>query len=97
MTPVRRVRPKAVDDMEAIAYRIGEDNPAAADRWLATLDELLNRLAEFPRLAPCSSINSHWRVMPFGSYLLVYREIEHGVDLLRIVHGSRDLETALEP
>lgn len=82
--------------MEEIAHRIGEDNPAAADRWLTALDELFGRLAEFPRLAPCSSLNAHWRVMPFGSYLLVYREIAHGIEILRVVHGSRDLEAALD-
>lgn len=92
-----RVQPKAAEDMEGIACHIGEDSPGAADRWLARLGELFDTLSRFPRMAPCLIIDSRWRGMTYGSYLIVYREIPGGAEIIRVVHASRDIEAALAP
>lgn len=81
--------------MEAISLRIGEDSPAAADRWLVALEGQFDMLLKFPRMAPCLAINPQWRDLAFGSYRIVHREIPNGVEIMRVVHGSRDIEAAL--
>jgi toxin ParE1/3/4 len=42
---------------------------------------------ERPELAP------GLRSLPFGSYLLFYRVSDDGIDLVRVLHAARDLET----
>lgn len=91
-----RVHPKALLEMETIAKRIGKDNPAAADRWLLSIEDLFNTLVLFPKLAPPLSIHPGWRTMPFGSYRLLYREITNGVEIVRVIHAARDIEAALD-
>ncbi|MEG3934909.1 type II toxin-antitoxin system RelE/ParE family toxin [Microcoleus sp. T2B6] len=29
---------------------------------------------------------------PIGNYVVFYREIENGIDVIRVLHGSRDIE-----
>ena len=42
--------------------------------------------------------NSHligirqWRVSGFENYLIFYRPIEDGIEVLRVLHGARDIE-----
>lgn len=36
-------------------------------------------------------IAKEMRYHPVGSYLLLYRLIKNGVEIVRVVHGARDL------
>jgi len=36
-----------------------------------------------------------WRSFREGSYVIYYREIEGGIEFLRVVHGKRDQRRAL--
>jgi toxin ParE1/3/4 len=33
-----------------------------------------------------------WRVKDFEKYLIFYRPQKDGIDVLRIIHGARDIE-----
>jgi len=33
-----------------------------------------------------------WTVTGFENYLIFYRPVEGGIEILRVVHGARDLE-----
>jgi toxin ParE1/3/4 len=35
------------------------------------------------------------RSFPVGNYLLFYQQIENGIEIIRVLHGSRDIETIL--
>jgi plasmid stabilization system protein ParE len=68
--------PLAKQDLAAIIRRIADDNPDAAQQFLAQIMELYQLIAEnnlmgrlWPALAP------KVRVFPFGDYLIVYRPI----------------------
>ncbi len=84
---------QAEEDLIDIWSYIPADNARAADRLLGTLDEKSQLLAdnpglgvERPEIAP--DVRS-WRV---GSYLILYREIRDGVEIVRYVHGARRLQ-----
>ena len=32
------------------------------------------------------------RSFPVGNYVILYRPLENGVEVVRVVHGSRDIE-----
>lgn len=79
-------------DLIELWVYIAQDNPAAADRVLDEIDAKCHLLAEHPRLGPARpDIRPDLRYFPVGSYLIFYREIPGGVEIVRVVHGARDL------
>ncbi|SFC31024.1 toxin ParE1/3/4 [Bosea sp. CRIB-10] len=91
-----RVLPRAEADIEAIADYINADSPFAARKWLDDLYEHFQRLGHMPGIGVLrSEINLRLRLFPFGSYLVLYHEETHGIDVIRVVHGRRDPETWL--
>lgn len=87
-----RFTPRAAEDLEEIWFFIAADNPDAADRTLDALEEKARLLAEKPQLGPARpDIAKDLRFHPVGSYLLLYRIIKNGVEIVRVAHGARDL------
>ncbi len=79
-------------DIEEISNYIFSLNPSAAQRFLETLDETCELLAEHPligRLRP--RIGEGVRSIPVGNYLIFYAPAADGIDVLRVVDGGRDL------
>ena len=63
---------------------------------LRHIDEKFVLLAENPKLGralpePREGMGHR----PIGRYLILYREITGGVEIVRVVHGKRDLKRAL--
>jgi plasmid stabilization system protein ParE len=91
-----RWTPQAADDLEAICLFIARDSPqlaaAFADRVLRATD----RLANYPssgRSVPELGIENIREII-VGSYRLIYRIRQDGVNLLTVHHGARFLDTA---
>lgn len=63
------------------------------------LDELEDKsvlLADQPRLGPSRpDIAPELRYFPVGSYLILYRIIEGGIEVVRVVHGARRLASII--
>ena len=71
---------------------MAQDDPDAADRWLDTLEEKLSLLADNPLMGPARpDIAPGLRYHPAGNYLLLYRIVSGGIEVVRVVHGARDL------
>lgn len=84
--------PDAERDATEIWVYVAERNYAAADRLMDTFDEKLRMLAEFPGLGPeRDDLYPGLRMYPVGNYVLLYRPIPGGVELVRVAHGARDL------
>lgn len=83
---------QAREDLIDIWRHIAEDDPQAADRVLDLLDEAASHLAEHPEMgAARDDIRSGLRYLINGSYLLLYRITDVGVEIVRVAHGRRDL------
>lgn len=80
-----RLRPEAEADIEAIALYISEDSPSAALRWYDEMFKHCQRLAEMPG----PEVRAELRTFPVGNYLILYRQIEDGAEIVRVVHGAR--------
>ncbi len=79
-------------DLTEIALRIAARNPTAADRWLDTINDkcqLLARLPDLGRKRP--DLAPDLRSLPVGNYVIFYRLVEGGVQLIRVLHGFRDI------
>lgn len=82
----------AREDLITIWAHIAEDNPQAADRLLDRLEEAANRLADNPQIGPArDDIRPGLRYLVSGPYLLLYRIRDGGIEIVRTVHGRRDL------
>lgn len=97
MRPGRLVRTaRAEEDLIEIWLYIARDNPQAADRLLDTLEEESQILAENPRLgAGRSDIAPAVRSWPEGNYLILYRKLDDGAEIVRYAHGARRLEALI--
>lgn len=92
-----RVSKQAQIDLDGIWDFIAEDNPDAADRFIGRIFEKFPALAGFPELGRrCEQLAAALRVFPVGNYLIFYRPFGGGVEIVRIIHGARDLESLLE-
>jgi toxin ParE1/3/4 len=92
-------RPRAREDLLEIYVAIGLDNPSAAERMLVTLEERVRQLEKVPRSGMRRpEIAKATRVLVEGVYLILYEthpDTDDGpmeaVEIVRIVHGHRDL------
>jgi toxin ParE1/3/4 len=87
-------RPLAAVDILDVWDRIAEDSVAAADRWVDTLDEKLNLIATQPLMGRArEELAAKLRGFPFGRYVIYYVPIEDGIDVVRVLHSARDIDT----
>ena len=87
-----RFAPEAENDLNDIHDYLAQRHPAAAARVVQELERVCRLLAQFPLMgARRDALRPGMRSFPSGKYILFYRPLDGGVEILRIVHGSRDL------
>jgi toxin ParE1/3/4 len=80
-----------IDACEIWSY-IGNDNPNAADSITDLLEEKLVMLAESPGVGTKrDELSEGLRSFAVRPFILFYRSAPGGIELVRILHGSRDL------
>lgn len=83
---------RAVQDLIEIWGHISADNPAATDAVLERIDGACSRLIDHPRLGPArDDIRPGFRYLIVGTYVALYRITDDGIEIVRIVHGRRNL------
>jgi toxin ParE1/3/4 len=83
---------QAREDLIDIWLHIAADDPGAADRVLDRLEMAAMNLIENPRMGPArDDIRQGLRYLVSDTYLILYRIVEGGVEIVRVVHGRRDL------
>jgi len=97
MARVRRTVPARRDYLQIWLY-IAENSIEAADRTVDQFDDKLRLLAQFPGLGQIrDELGPSVRSYPVGNYLLFYRPLKGGIELVRVLHGARDLRRAFNP
>lgn len=92
-------RPAADNDVLEAAIRIAADNPSAAMRFMDATYETELRLLATPGMgglakfehAAVAGMRFHL-VRGFRKYLIFYIPTADGIDVVRVLHGSRDLK-----
>ena len=92
-----RISPRASADLIEIWDYIADDSPANADAFVDRLYELLQVLGRQPgsgrrrdELAP------EMQSFPFGRYIVFYRVITKSIEVVRVLHGARDIDSIFE-
>jgi toxin ParE1/3/4 len=79
-------------DLHDIATYIARDNLDAALRFIDRMDQRLKLLAEFSGLGRTrEDLAPGLRGFPVGNYVIFYRQIADGIELVRVLHGARDM------
>jgi toxin ParE1/3/4 len=88
-----RLTQEARQDLDEIWLYIAEDNPPAADDLLDALYERFVLLAQQPFLGRARpELAPNLRSFPVGNYVIFYRPIDDGVEIARVLRGSRDID-----
>jgi toxin ParE1/3/4 len=86
-------RPLAELDLWEIWDYIADDSLDRADDFLDRVEEKLRSLARTPGMGRRrEELLPGLQSFPVGNYVVFYRAIEDGIDVIRILHGSRDIE-----
>lgn len=97
------IRPRADRDLDDQADYYGtRGSPALGHRFLLAAHETFTLLASQPEIGwwpkfknPALAAARAFRVRGFERILVIYRPVEDGVDILRVIHGSRNLQALL--
>ena len=98
---MRRVRfsPDARSQLLAIARYLQEQtgDERAGERTIRRIEERLLRTAELtPMLGrPRPELGTEVRSLPHGRYLILLRYTDGTIDVLHVLHGSRDIAAFL--
>ena len=100
MKPIR-ITPKADHDIDECCAWIRK--AAAALKFLDSVEQTCSNLSQMPgigsrRYAEIPLVHGvrMIRVKGFKNYLLFYLEREASIDIIRVLHGARDIPEALQ-
>lgn len=87
----------AATDIEDIAGYVAAQNPYAAERFLLELKQRIQVLAEQPEIGRCrDEVEKGARSFTINDYVIFYKPVENDVVVGRVLHGSRDIQKALD-
>ena len=93
------VKSPAWDDLRDIGLLIGAEHADAADRFLPAAKESFDLLRRHPRIGRLRSFSvpgvRSWLIPDFQNYLIFYLPTGTEVQILAVLHGARDLASAL--
>lgn len=86
-------------DLRECALYIGQDDAQAAIRFLDAANETFKRLAALPGSGTSYEAISQafhgmrWALVSgFDKHLIFYVQVPEGIKIVRVIHGSRDIE-----
>jgi plasmid stabilization system protein ParE len=96
--PFYELSPEALDDLQLIRDFIALDNIEAAERVIDQFFEAFEQLATWPKSGHVRTdlTSKDVRFWPVGSYLVVYRDHSEGIQIVAVLHGSRDVPSVLD-
>jgi toxin ParE1/3/4 len=93
--PTFRLTRIARQDLTEIQTYIAKDKPNTANRYMWILKEKCQMLADNPGLGIQRQEYLGLYKFPVDDYLIFYRPSADGIDVIRVLHGSRDVENIL--
>ncbi len=91
-----RISSLAQRDLEEIWLFIAQDDPDAADRFNDLLLRKFKLIAHQPKIGRVrEDLGPNLRSFSAGNYIIFYRQIKKRVEIIRILHGARDIEEIL--
>ena len=96
MPRVLRTERAAVDLIDILTY-LRARSPTLADSFERDFDEKTRLLAQFPLMGrDRSDLAPRVRGSLVKPYVILYRPLDDGIEIIRIIHGSRDVSSLIE-
>lgn len=97
--PLANILPSAEADLADIWEYIAQNSPVNADRLIDRIFQTCQEsLASSPHLGrPREELSPGLRSLVLGDYIICYRPIDSGVEVVPVLHGRRDIEGTLGP
>jgi plasmid stabilization system protein ParE len=104
MTQSFRIHASVLEDVLVYSNYLRDASPVLANRFRRAVDQSLEMIRLFPEAGayhqaclPQAMGLRKRRILGFPSYLIIYRTVNRqDVEILRVVHTSRDLPSVLE-
>ena len=89
-----RVTEPADSDLLDIWLSIAPDDLAAAEHVLGGFFDTFVLLGQNPKMGRARpELSRKLRSFPKGKYIIFYHLVTDGIEIVRVLHGSRDLES----
>lgn len=89
--------PLAEADLEEIWLYIAQDAPEQADRVVREIANKSSLLGDQPGVGTTrDELLPGLLSFPVGAYLIFYRKRERGIEVVRVLHGARDIPRILQ-
>ena len=85
----------ASSDLQEIYDFISKDNPKVATDYLSIIKKHCELLAANPKLGVKREEYCGLYKFPIDNYLIFYRPSKLSIEVIRVLHGSRDIESIL--
>ena len=97
--PLATILPSAESDLADIWDYIAQNSPDNADRLIDRIFQTCQEnLASSPHMGrPREELSPGLSSLIIGDYIIFYRTIDSGVEVVRVLHGRRDIEGILGP
>lgn len=87
-----RVTRLAQSDIDQIHDQIAADKPSAAFRWIQSMQKQFKFLAKNPGVGEArDDLRAAMRSFSHGSYVILFRVETDALEIVRVVHGRRDI------
>jgi toxin ParE1/3/4 len=91
-----RWRPKAEADATEIWNWIAAESPDSATEMLDRFEDVARSLTQFPDMGrDRSDLLLGLRCFPVGDYLMFYQRVGGHIEIVRVIHGRRDITAVL--
>jgi toxin ParE1/3/4 len=91
------ISPEAIRDLDEITSYFADRNVNAGDRLLDEFTRKCRYLTQFPLMGRrYTEVRSYLRGIPMQNYILFYRILDDGIEIMRVVRGDRDLEAIFD-
>jgi toxin ParE1/3/4 len=92
-----RISPRASEDLLDIWSYIADDSEANADGFIDKIYETMELLARQPGLGRHrEELAPGIQSFAVGRYIVFYRVVTRAIEIVRVLHGARDIENIFE-
>ena len=95
--------PQVIHDLIDLATYIANNNMDVSDKFLAAAEETFKQLAKTPEIVRVREFDNHnladirqQTIKGFRNYLVFYQTRDTDVEILRVLHGRRDIDAIFD-
>lgn len=93
------IAPDARDELNDIWEMIAQDDPSKASEVVNVVLDTCEELARMPEMGQRREFNNpalkgqrYWSVTRFPNFLIFYRPVDDGIQIVHVIRGERDLD-----